>query len=54
MIERERLRLEKLNVLLRENGIGKEAARKEERSGWLAARREELVWVSKKRKGEQR
>lgn len=40
--DRERMRLEKLEELKRENGIGEDSARREERSGPYAAYREEL------------
>ena len=42
MSDRERRRLEKLEELKRENGISVEAARREERTGALAAYREEM------------
>lgn len=41
MSERERMRLEKLEEILRENGVSVESARREERVGPLAAYREE-------------
>lgn len=41
--DRERLRLEKLDAILRENGVSVESARREERAGPLAAYREDLL-----------
>jgi len=42
MSDRERKQLEKLEELKRENGVCVEAARREERTGSLAAYREEM------------
>jgi hypothetical protein len=50
--DRERLRLEKLDAILRENGVSVESARREERAGPLAARMEEWrrrPWKIRKR-----